>query len=951
MVSGAKTVGQRGLGLLEREHECGRIDSLLRGVGAGCGAVLLIEGPAGIGKTELAGALGREATAEGMLVLSARGAELERDYPLGLARQLLERTLRDLPAGERRDLGEGAGAAGAAALGSELSTAAAVGMDAGFAVVHGLYWLVADLAARRPLALIVDDAHWGDALSLRFLAYLAPRIAELPALLVIVGRDAAIASQAMLAGVAADEAVEVMRPRELSVLACALMAEDLLAAAPDEQFVVACHTATAGNPLLLRRLLAALAAEGIAPTALQVEQIEKIGSQALGGVIRRTLLGLPAAAGRVARAVAVLGSGTQVRHAAVLAEIDTDQAAKGCGSLVGANVLAASERLEFVHPLLESAIYENIPPTERLAAHARAARVLSDADCPVDAIAAQLLRCEPVGEEWVVRRLRQAARDAGSRAVPEIAARYLRRALAEPGAWGEAELLYELGQAESRTADPDAVEHLEAAFGLATDGELSVSSAIELALAHAYVGRFPDAAEALDRASNRVGRSDPVLRLSLEAGAILPAQRDRRTAGVAHQRLASIRRRIHDTPNAPAHAYAALAVDALAGNEPASQVLVHVERVLASSQPGALPASYLGATGLVLIAAEDYGRARAVADEALMAKRQAGDLLAVTTASDLRALIHYRRGDITAAQADAGAAIETAQILPQGVFALFGRAVLIDALIERGALAEATVISEAVADLPEARDSVHSVHLQHSRGRLLAAKGEHERAAEMLRRSGEAFSQLGWISPAIACWRSDTALVLRALGEREEAIALSAEEVKLARAFGRPRALGIALRAYGLIAGGARGLSSLQDGVAVLEPSDARLEYARALVDLGGALRRDNQRVRARVPLTEGARIATRCGAPALAERARQELLASGARPRRFGPELRDELTASERRVADLAATGMTNREIAQALFITLRTVETHLTHLYRKLDIDSRSALHGALADATATG
>jgi DNA-binding CsgD family transcriptional regulator len=938
------------VGLLERERECARIESLLQDAHAGRGAVLLIEGPAGIGKTELAALISREAAAGGMLVLTARGAELERDYPLGLARQLLERTLRELPERERRKLTQGAGAAGAAALGSEPSPGGTVAMDAGFGVLHGLYWLVADLAARCPVALVVDDAHWGDPLSLRFLAYLAPRIAELRALLAIVGRDVEIASQEVLAGLAVDQASQVMRPGELSVAACALMAEDLLGAAPDAQFATACHTATVGNPLLLRELLAAVAVEDVAPTAANVEQIEKIGSLALAGVIRRTLLRLPASAAQVARSVAVLGSGTQVRHAAALAQIDADHVATTCASLAAANVFAAGERLEFVHPLLESAIYEDIPATERLVAHARAARVLSDADAPVAAIAAQLLRCEPLGEEWAIGRLREAARDATSRAAPEIAARYLRRALEEPGGSKDAELLFELGQAEGRTGDPDAVGHLEAAFDLAPDGDLSVRSAVELSLAHAYVGRFPDATEALGRASRRVGSSDPSLQLTLEAGAILPAQRDRRTARIARQRLESLHDRIDNAPDAPAHAFAALAVDALASNQSAREVLAHVDQLFARSQTGALPASYLGATGLVLIAAEDYERAVGLSEEAFDAMRRAGDLLAVSTALDLRALIHYRRGDISAGVADARAAVEVAQMLPHGVFALLAAAVLIETLIERGEHAEATAISEATPDTPDAHDSVQYTYLLHARGRLLSTNAEHQRAAETLRDVGDAFSELGWISPAVACWRTDLALVLHALNEHDEAMALAAHEAQLARAFGCPRPLGIALRAQGLIAGGKRGLSLLQDAVTVLDPSAARLEYARALVDLGGALRRDNQRVRARTPLSEGARIAARCGATPLAQRARQELLAAGARPRRFGPDLRDELTASERRVADLAATGMTNREIAQALFITLRTVETHLTHVYRKLDITTRQQLPSALANGTTT-
>jgi DNA-binding CsgD family transcriptional regulator len=159
-----------------------------------------------------------------------------------------------------------------------------------------------------------------------------------------------------------------------------------------------------------------------------------------------------------------------------------------------------------------------------------------------------------------------------------------------------------------------------------------------------------------------------------------------------------------------------------------------------------------------------------------------------------------------------------------------------------------------------------------------------------------------------------------------------------------PRELGMALRAAALVEGGKRSVDLLRESVAVLEDSPARLEHARSLTDLGAALRRTGQRAGAREPLRAALDLAQSCGATGLAERAHQELVATGARPRRLVLSGVDSLTASERRVAEMASEGLTNREIAQALYVTEKTVEGHLGHAYRKLDIGSRSELPKAL-------
>jgi DNA-binding CsgD family transcriptional regulator len=203
----------------------------------------------------------------------------------------------------------------------------------------------------------------------------------------------------------------------------------------------------------------------------------------------------------------------------------------------------------------------------------------------------------------------------------------------------------------------------------------------------------------------------------------------------------------------------------------------------------------------------------------------------------------------------------------------------------------------------------------------------------------------GVCGPGRLSWRETSALLRNQLGEHDRAVEIANAALSAARSFGAARALGIALRTDALVAALDR-VDELREAVEILEKSEARLEHARTLVELGAALRRTGYRADARDPLRTGLDLADQCGARPLASRAIQELTATGARPRRRRAAGRDALTPSERRVATMAASGFTNREIAQSLYISLKTVEMHLSRVYRKLDISSRGQITDALAE-----
>jgi DNA-binding CsgD family transcriptional regulator len=279
------------------------------------------------------------------------------------------------------------------------------------------------------------------------------------------------------------------------------------------------------------------------------------------------------------------------------------------------------------------------------------------------------------------------------------------------------------------------------------------------------------------------------------------------------------------------------------------------------------------------------------------------------------------------------------------MYRVLNGALLAETLVERG---ELDVAEEELGRVgPEAeRGSLIGALVRFARGRLRAEQGRVHDALEDFLAVGAGLTRVEVLSPGYVPWRSEAALGHLALGDRERAARLAAEELELARTFGAPRALGVAMRAAGIASGGDEGEQLLRDAAATLERGDARLEWARTLADLGAMLRRRNERTQARALLREALDAAHRLGAAGLAQRAETELRATGARPRRLVLTGLESLTASERRIAELASQELTNREIAQVLFVTDRTVESHLTSVFRKLELDSRSELPAALAE-----
>ena len=947
--------------LLEREHELERLRAGAAGAADGAGRLVLIEADPGVGKTALLAAAREIAAAQGLAVLDARGGELEAAGGFGIVQQLLERSVVRADREERERLLAGAAALAAAPLGL---AAAGAPLDPAQAR-HGLYWLLASLAERGPLALFVDDAQWADLPSLDWLLYLARRLERLPVLVVLARAPGeSTAARPLLEALGVEPVAETIRLGPLSEAGTTAALAALDGGVPAAEFARACHELTGGNPHFVAEIARELAAEGLEPGPAATGRLRSLAPQRVAAVTLLRLARLSVAARELTAALAVLGGEAALSVAADLAGLDRgpdpgDGESSGAGSghptaaaaadeLARARFVAVEPRLRFLQPLLGRVVYEDLGPARRATDHARAAHLLDAAGAGAAAVAAQLLHAAPGGDPWVVERLREAAVAELGRGSATAAVPLLRRALAEPPVAGEAAGLQTLlGLAESVAGEPTGLDSLRAGFE-AADGPGRAGAALLLARFLVYAGRGGEVVERVEPVLAGLGEEDGELRARLEAALITAARADRGLREVADEHLERIRPlAAEDSPAgrvvAVQCAYAATAAgDPVAAGVGFARAALGGGRLL--DEEPLSPDIYLIPISMLAIC-DELEEAAAGFDDALARARRQGSPLAYAATAAIGSWTAILRGNLDGAELLCRDALRIAAE-SSGLEALRGFATVHLALasIERGE-------PEAAIELlgPEAAAHAGSPHTW-SREALFALGRAHlalRRPAEalpLLLACGELSESLGILNPAFLPWRSAAALALRELGEADQAAARAAEEVELARRFGAARPLGVALRGAGLVTAGEQGLALLEESAAVLAGSPARLERAHTLVALGAAWRRAGRRAEAREPLSAGLDLAEACAAAPLAVAAREELAAGGARVRAGGRWDADALTPSELRTCRMAAEGLSNPAIAQALFVTRATVESHLHAAYRKLGINSRAALPEAL-------
>jgi DNA-binding CsgD family transcriptional regulator len=926
--------------LLDRDTELAALAAEVTEARSGSGRLVVVEGPAGIGKTSLLAAVGEAARAQGMTVLRAQAGPLEQGFSFGVARQLYA-PLQSSPAWA--ELTVGAAALASRALGDAVPEPAG-GEDAVHAAAHGLVWLTANLAERAPAVLVVDDVHWADAPSLRWLTQLARTLDELPlAVLAAVRTGEPPGHPELLAELLATSALPPVRPRPLGSAATHALVRDRLPAATPA-FVQACHAACGGNPFLLGALLGELDAEDVAPTDEAADRLSAFGPDQVVRTVERQLAHLPEGAGDLAHALAVLDTPVPLRHAASVAELETGRAAELADALRAAGLLAPGDRLALAHPIVSAALYQQLPRGERARRHARAAELLLGDDTDPERGALHLLRTEPAADPATVAALRAAAARASARGAPETASDYLRRALDEPPTERavHAAVLLELGLALAATLQPGATELFRRSVELADDPVARAEAAVRGARAVALASGLDDA-----RAIAAAGLADvdavpdeTVARLEAEfmaAGIPLPEAQD--------EIRARLRRPL--APRSASELWRVVAAgEATFAGRPAPESLALLEPVFADGALAREQGSVLHTiAGCTLVWNEALDTAAALCDAVIDAARPRGWVTAVAHASYIRAMARLEAGAVQEAAEDGRFALDfKLTTLREPAALLFTASPVVDALLGQGAIDDADRMLTALPVAEPFPELLPSPILLQSRARLRHAQGRAEEALGDLREAARRWEAFGIRHAGLADWRAGAAAVLVELGEAGEARRLSAEQLALAEPLGCPGALAASLHAHALTAPRNERIVLLERAVAVTDGSQARLEHARSLLELGAALRRAGRRTECRAPLRRALDLASRGGAVVLARRADAELRTAGARPRRAmltGPEA---LTGAEQRVATLAAQGHTNRQIAQELFVSRRTVETHLAHAFQKLGISGRDQLEAQL-------
>lgn len=928
--------------LLERDEDLARLELLLKQAAAGEGHIVLLEGEAGIGKTSLLKAVDGLALQQGFTVLRARAAELEREFPHGVVRQLFEPLVRRATDELRAQVFRGAASLAAPVVG--LGGEAPDRVDADFAVNHGLYWLTVELSDLAPLCLLVDDVHWSDPASLAFLDYLSRRVQELPVLLLTTVRSGDPGSdQPLLQALRELPGIERLRPGLLSKRSTGSLICSRTSRLPEAELVDACHEATRGNPFFVEEMLRALPEDGLDPASVRALGPTSLAQAVLGRLARM----LPEAL-TMAEAVAVLDVDAAPRHVAALAGLELPVASVAADALVAASVLTTDRTLRFLHPILRRAVYEAIPPLRRGELHRRAADVLREHDA--DRAAVHLLLTHAGGDTDVVEELRRAAERAAGRGAPAAASRLLRRALEEPPCADQLPAIaFELGHAAHLAGEPDSVALLERAAATATEDAARAEAVETFGAALIITGDYVRGFEVLSTGVDTIAEREPRLRLVGALNMLSVFSED--DAYAARARIDQLLPNLTGaTPSERVLLAGAGYHRLLEMSAPAGEILALAQRADPVAMIREQPAGSLYWAGALdcFQWLDRHDLAEPVLDEAFAHARRTGSEAALSMAWVMRSRWADLRGDVKESEECARLAATTGPALGP-LPLLYTASMVVLSLLQQGRTGDA----EAYLDELGLRDTPIPPL---ATGRCLLLVRAHLNAAVHRQddaladaREAQRLSALRGGSLVTTGYMFSNAAALLAAGDVQEASEVARRELELARCVGAASSIANALVAVGLCSSGQSALDSFVEAAALLEGTPRRLDEARALLEYGAALRRSNRRAEAREPLTRAADLAHHCRATALVERARQELLATGARPRRLVVTGADALTASERRVAGMAAEGMTNTEIAQALFVTRKTVEKHLAGAFQKLGISSRTQLRDALGEGSA--
>ncbi|MGW2186322.1 AAA family ATPase [Streptomyces sp. NPDC001719] len=913
-----------------RRHLPGRshaLDALLRAAAAaraGSARAVVVRGPAGTGRTALLAALAEHLTATGM---SLRHHTARPGAPQHQA-------ARDLFA----PFESGASESGPTAAGLPEATAA----HAAYAAHRALHRRATGLLAKGPLALLLDDAQECDEASLNGLGFVLRRAVSSPLLVVLAqrtghpgpGTDA-------LSVLLAHDGCTALDLGPLDAAATAAVVTRALGRPPAESFLRHCEEVSGGNPGLLTRLLTDVRAAGIRPDADGLRRLRTLGEGALVPAVTARLSGHPEHVRRVARAVAVLGH-TDPEPLGALAAVTGRRLTTALEALRRDGVVAPEGHPAVMREAVGRAVLAELPGPERETLRARAARLLNDSGRSACEVAAQLVHLKEPAEPWMPGVLREAAAQAPDRATARAAARCLRRALAAGPTGGlRQEIRVELARTSAPLAPATTLAQLRQALAEATRPHDRARIVVEYGLTAAGTRRAPEAVRqlgaVLDTLPTDPGTLGHALRTPVAAALLVTAVNDR-TA------LATARERARDWPvpagdsRAERHLLAALSTLAAFDGGPAGQAVDLARRALWIEEPAPVGHCVLGAS-LVLALADEVDEAMAALARCASDSRARRETWTHIAALCGQSLTLHGTGDVTTAVSTArtAAGLAAREGCPEATMPALA---LATALLSQGDAEEADALLDSVVGPAVAQGVWEWHHFLYTKGRARRERGDLDGALELWLHCGRGLEAAGIANPVLAPWWLPATTTLVRLGRTRAAADLAERAQEAVRRWGTPRAIGLGLIAAGVVAKGRARLDLLGEAVDALADSPARLDRAKAEYQLGCELLAHDATPDARRHLRRTVELATSCGYHVLAARARDLLVAAGGRMSRLAVSPVDSLTESERRVAALARRGISNKEIAATLFISLRTVEAHLTNVYRKLDVRGRADL-----------
>ncbi|MEU6391682.1 AAA family ATPase [Streptomyces sp. NPDC046939] len=941
--------GEHSTVLLERDNDVRSVRAALDAADGGRGALLVVRGRLGAGKSELLEAVGDLGADRGALVLRAQGAPSETEFGFGVVRQLIEPVLSRVPGEEARALFRGTAEGARAVLAEDAPAVRPTPWPAEELnrALAGLTALVAGLARDRTVVLLVDDVHWADAESLRMLWHLARTVPVRRILLVCGVLAGDLRAEQPLVREVLALARHTVVPADLGHEGTRSLVEEYLGAPADDTFVRACRERSGGNPLFLTSVLAEAVFHGLRPLARHAADVAALRPALLRQRLRLHLDALPGHVRKAAFAVTALDRDTAPHLLDELTELDAVRRAEALRVLRENGLVTEVPHPAFTSSVVRDAVEESVPPAERAALRALTAELLHRSGHPAEQAAEHLMNVVTPQDRDALHLLRTAADSALRRGAPRDAARYLRRALLDSASAGpdRARLLIDLATVERSFATTPSVRHVMEAVPMLSGVRERAAALTRLGPALMAPVAFPVddmvrrvAAELA--ASGTADAVDEELALRLEARERLLGSQDPGRVKASLRRLADLGPRPSmDSAGRRELLTVLIHIAGVTNSVPAAELADLATRLLEHEPPS--PAHTHTALPLALNVLAAADRTEGVASWLREAYRSAesrrGDVeMAVIRAE--QALIALAEGDMAGARERLWETDGPADAEPDGLPAVSAAVLAVVAL------------RTAAPELAERILTRHGLHEENqylaalvamAKGHVAARAGDHRAALDHYLMAGHRQEQIGWDNPVILPWAGHAALMHRRLGDTATAVGLSRREVERSRAWGAPSGLGRALVMLGRVTPGRRGTELLEEAVDLLEGAGP-YELCLALHALGRRVE-PRQRARGRALLRRALGLSIECGATWLHESMRGH--AGERAPAR--PASGASLTPSEHKVARLAASGLRNQEIAEELSISVRAVEKHLTNSYRKLGIKGRPDLSAALPDA----